>query len=317
MKRQFALAVPTSAVLALFTFCSANAVAQSSPGAAAGVAQVIITATASHGAVPKVTREDVSVREDRKTCPVVSLSALNSPDSPLQLVIFIDSNSTHQVGSQFDEISRFLNSLPQNADIALAYSMNGAARMEQSFTSDRVAIRKAMHLPIGPAAGNTSIYAALSDLIRKWPSAAQGRREVLLISDGIDVTYGLFDTQPYQNPGLQSAIRDAQQKRVVVFSIFVSSGRATRNNILNLNGQGSLSELTSNTGGYSFFQGTQTPVSFRPFLDNLQQMLSQQYLLTFRPVPATASGFHSLKISTELSGVKLLAPKQVYISATQ
>lgn len=317
MKRRSTLAIVSSAVLALFAFCSPNAVAQSSPGAAADTAQVIITATASHGVVPKLTREDVSVREDRKACPVVSLSALNTPDSSLQLLIFIDSSSTHQLGSQFDEISRFLDSLPQNASIALAYSMNGAARIEQPFTTDRAAIRKSLHLPIGPAAGNTSIYAALSDLIRKWPSSAQGRREVLLISDGIDITYGLFDTQPYQNPGLQSAIRDAQRNRVVLFSIFVSSGRATRNNILNLNGQGSLSELTSNTGGYSFFQGTQTPVSFRPFLDNLQQMFSQQYLLTFRAVAATASGFHSLKISTELSGVKLLAPKQIYVPAAQ
>ena len=312
MNRRLGLA---SAVLALFAFCSANAVPHGSPRAAADAAQVIITATGSHGNVPKLTREDVSVREDRKNCTVINLAPFNTPASPLQLAILIDSSSTHQLGSQFDEISRFIDSLPPNATIALAYSMSGSARIEQPFTADRTAFRKALHLPIGPAAGNTSIYAALSDLIRKWPSSVQGRREVLLISDGVDITYGFFETQPYQNPGLQSAIRDAQQNRVVFFSIFVSSGRATRNNILNLNGQGSLSELTSNTGGYSFFQGMQTPVSFRPFLDDLQRMLSQQYLLTFRP--AAGSGFHSLKVSTEASGVKLLAPKHIYIPAAE
>lgn len=317
MKRRFILAILISAAPSLFAFCGANGAAQSSPSAAAHTAQVIITATASHGAVPNLTREDVSVREDRKTCAVISLAALNTPDSSMQLVIFIDSSSTHQIGSQFDEISRFLESLPQTAEVALAYALNGAARIEQPFTTDRAAIRKALHLPIGPASGNTSIYAALSDLVSKWPSAAQGRREVLLISNGVDITYGPFGTQPYQNPSLQSAIRDAQQKHVIVFSIFVSSGRTTRNNILNLNGQGSLGELTSNTGGYSFFQGTQTPVSFRPFLSDLQRMLSQQYLLTFVPAPVEASGFRPLKISTELSGVKLLAPQQVYISATE
>ena len=317
MKRRFILGILVFAAPSLFALCGANGVAQSSPTAAAGTAQVIITATASHGAAPNLTREDVSVREDRKACAVISLAALNTPDSSMQLVIFIDSNSTHQIGSQFDEISRFLESLPQTAEVALAYSMNGAARIEQPFTTDRAAIRKALHLPVGPAAGNTSIYAAVSDLVHKWPSAAQARREVLLISDGVDVTYGLFGSRPNQNPSLQSAIRDAQRKHIVVFSIFVSSGRAARNNILSLNGQGSLGELTFNTGGYSFFQGTQTPVSFRPFLSDLQRMLSQQYLLTFVPAPVKVSGFRPLKISTELSGVKLLAPQQVYISATE
>ena len=136
---------------------------------------------------------------------------------------------------------------------------------------------------------------------------------MLLISDGIDPTYGLFDTQPDQNPGLQRAIRDAQEGDVTVFSIFVGSGRVTRNQILNLNGQGSLDELTSDTGGYSFTQGTQTPVSFRPFLDELEAMLGQQYLLTFSAMPSSKPGFHDFKVNTEVSGVKILAPKRVYV----
>lgn len=305
------------ASLGAITVCASSLFARSSQSTASGTAQTIITARVSRGAPPKLTREDVAVREDRESRPVVSLDSLDAADSPLQLVIFIDSSSTHQLGSQFDEISRFVQSLPPNAGIAVAYAMNGAARVEQPFTSDRAVIRKALHLTIGPAAGNTGIYAALSDLIHKWPTPVEPRREILLISDGIDITYGLFQSQPYQNPGLKSAIRDAQQNHVVVFSIFVSAGRATRNHILNLNGQGSLSELTSSSGGYSYFQGTQTPVSFRPFLDDLQKMLGQQYLLTFRQAPPSVSGFHDLKVTTEASGVKLLAPKQIYIPVAE
>lgn len=301
------------ALLGIMALCAGSLFAQSSQSTATDTAQTVITARVSRGTPPKLTREDVAVREDRESRPVISLDSLGGADTPLQLVIFIDSSSTPQLGSQFDEISRFVQSLPPNAGIAVAYAMNGAARIEQPFTSDRAAIRKALHLPIGPAAGNTSIYAAMSDLIRQWPTPVEVRREILLISDGIDITYGLFQSQPYQNPGLKSAIRDAQQNHVEVFSIFVSAGRATRNHILTLNGQGSLSELTSSTGGYAYFQGTRNPVSFRPFLDDLQKMLGQQYLLTFRRAPATASGFHDLKVTTEASGVKLLAPKQIYI----
>src|SRR5579863_6150076 len=77
------------------------------------------------------------------------------------------------------------------------------------------------------------------------------------------------------------------------------------------------SSITTGTGGYSFFQGTQTPVSFRPFLDDLQRMLAAQYLLTFRPAPVSTSEFHNLKVTTEASGVKLLAPNSVYVPASQ
>lgn len=258
---------------------------------------------------------DVLVHEDKNPRPVVSFVPVNQTDSPIQLMILIDSDASPRLGAQFQEVSQFIQALPSTARVGLAYAINGAARIEQPLTTDHAAVAKALHITFGPAVGNTSIYAALSDLIEKW-SGAPEFREVLLISDGIDPTYGFFNTQPGQNPGLQKAIRDAQKDRVTVFSLFVSSGRITRNQTLNLNGQGSLNELTSNTGGYSFTQGTRTPISFRPFLEDLQGMLGQQYLLTFEPMPSAKGSFHDLKVSTETLGVRLLAPRRVYVSAT-
>lgn len=279
-----------------------------------GAIQVIVTVQAKRDSASTLSARDVQVHEDKTPRPVTSFEPLSQTNLPIQLMILVDSDATSRLGAQFHDISHFVESLPQNAQVGLAYALNGSARIEQPFTSDRAAITKALHVTSGPAAGNTSIYEAVSSLMEKWPGESSFR-EVLLISDGIDPTYGFFDTQPDQNPGLQKAIRDAQESHVTVFSIFVSSGRITRNQILNLNGQGSLSELTSDSGGYSFTQGTQTPVSFGPFLDDLQQMLGHQYLLTFQPTPSGKAGFHNLKVATEISGAKLLAPKQVYVPA--
>ncbi len=280
-----------------------------------GTVQVTVTVRAKRGSASTLSARDVLVHEDKNPRPVTSFEPLTQTDLPVQLMILIDSNATTRLGVQFQDISHFVQGLPQNAQVGLAYTLNGSAQVEQPFTSDRAAITKALHVTFGPAAGNTSVYSALSGLIEKWPGESNFR-EVLLISDGIDPTYGFSDTEPDQNPGLQKAIRDAQESHVTIFSIFVSSGRITRNQILNLNGQGSLDELTSDSGGYSFTQGTQTPVSFQPFLDDLQQMLGQQYLLTFQPTPSGKPGFHNLKVATEMSGVKMLAPKQVYVPAT-
>lgn len=290
--------------------------AQDAQAPSSGDIQVTITTRAKHGSSPALTVRDVTVHEDKNPRSVVSLDAVSHADYPLQLMILIDSDATPRLAAQFQDVSRFVQSLPQNAQVGLAYATSGSTQVAQAFTTDRAAIVKALHVTFGASVGNTSIYGALSDLIRKWPGGPQGR-EVLLISDGIDPTYGLFDTQPDQNPGLQKAIRDAQEDHVTVFSIFVGSGRATRSQILNLNGQGSLGELTSDTGGYSFTQGTQTPISFRPFLDDLRIMLGQQYLLMFNAMPAPKAGFHDLKVNTEVSGVKILAPKRIYVAASK
>ena len=314
MSRKALLLAPV--LLVSIAICSAPALfAQDSQTPQSGTVQVTVTARAKHGNAQPLSAQDVTVHEDRNPCHVMNLVPLNQANLPVQLMIFIDSDATSRLGAQFRDINQFIQSLPQNAAVGLAYALNGSARIDQPFTTDRAAISKGLHVTFGPSAGNTSIYGSLSDLIQKLPSDP-GQREVLLVSDGIDPTYGFFNTQPDQNPGLQKAIRDAQANRVVVFSIFVSSGRITRNQILNLNGQGSLNELTEDTGGYAFSQGTQTPISFSPFLSDLQRMLGQQYLLTFHPVPAKG-GFHNLKVNTEVSGVKLLAPNRVYVPASE
>jgi VWFA-related protein len=310
------LVLATAVVVAAIICGALPLFAQDSNGAPAGAVQITITARAKHGSAPALGAQDVTVHEDKNRQPVTSLVPIKPADSPLELAILIDSDATTRLGAQYQEIDRFLQGLPQNAGVAVAYALNGSARIDQPFTTDRATVAKGLHVTFGPAIGDTSIYSALSDLIRKWPDGP-GVREVLLISDGIDPTYGLFNTQPQDNPGLQNAIRDAQKARVTVFSIFVGGGRVSANEILNLNGQGSLNELTTNTGGYAFTQGTETPVSFRPFLNDLQTMLGQQYLLTFQPAPVSSAGVHDLKVNTEVSGVKLLAPNRVYLAPSE
>jgi hypothetical protein len=306
------------AAFAVALLCSVPTLfAQDSQAPQPGTAHVTITAQGKHGVAPELTAQEVSVREDKSPRQVVSLVPVDRAGVTLQLMILIDSDATTRLAAQFRDVSAFINSLPSNAQVGLAYALNGSARIDQPPTTDRAAVTKALHVTFGPAIGNTSVYSALDDLIRKWPGASSGGREVLLVSDGIDPTYGLFDTQPMENPGLQKSIHDAQQTGVTIFSIFAGSGRMTRNQILNLNGQGSLSELTSDTGGYSFTQGTDTPVSFQPFLNDLQRMLGQQYVLTFSVQPGKSAGYHDLKVTTETSGVKILAPKRVYISASE
>jgi hypothetical protein len=57
----------------------------------------------------------------------------------------------------------------------------------------------------------------------------------------------------------------------------------------------------------------QTPVSFEPFLEELQKTLAQQYLLTFRAAPGEKAGYQRVRITTEVPGVELMAPTRVWV----
>ena len=79
----------------------------------------------------------------------------------------------------------------------------------------------------------------ISDLLKKWP-AAGARREVLLITSGIDP----WSPPDPQNPYLQKAIADAQRGGVLVHSIYYAEGGHFGHSYSRVNwGQNYLSEL--------------------------------------------------------------------------
>ncbi|HVA72482.1 MAG TPA: hypothetical protein VNF02_05165 [Candidatus Limnocylindrales bacterium] len=317
MKKQFPLASIPVLILAAVSF-AAPLLAQNAPpqSASSDLVRVTVTATARSGKVPPALQKiDVSVHQDSRPRPVVDWIPENSPKASLDFVILVDDSLNPQLGLQLRDMKDFIRSLPQNSRIAVAYAANGTANMQQNFTTNRDAAEKALRLPVGAFQSSNGIYFALADLIKKWPKDVD-RREVLLISDGIDLTYGVDESQPGSNPALDQAIGAAQRNNVTVYSLFASgAGMVARNPFLVLNGQSCLGKLTLDSGGDSFFLGFQTPVSFRPYLQDLTKMLGQQYLLTFRAALPQKASFHELKVSTEMSGVELMAPSRIYLPA--
>lgn len=68
-------------------------------------------------------------------------------------------------------------------------------------------------LPAPPCAFRP--YFSVVDLVKRWPQSSV-RREVLMISDGIDRFYGSGPDDPYPN----SAIEAAQKAGIIVSAIY-------------------------------------------------------------------------------------------------
>jgi hypothetical protein len=77
-----------------------------------------------------------------------------------------------------------------------------------------------------------------------------------------------------------------------------------------------MAKIAEKTGGEAYYVGmTGPPVAFAPYLDDQARRLAHQYLLTFLAKPPKKPGLQSVKPTTELPNVDLVAPDRVYVPA--
>jgi hypothetical protein len=275
---------------------------------------LLVTVEARRGSeVPSVGREDVMVYEGHDRDRVTDWAPAEGDRAGLELFILLDDASGVSLGTQLEELRQFINSQAASTKIGVAYMQDGAAKVAQGLTSDHTLAAKALRLPIGIAGINASPYFSLSDLIKHWPGST-ARREVLMISDGIDDYYGSGDLQ---DPYLSAAIDDAQRAGIIVFAIYLpGAGHDGHSYWRTYWGQIYLSRVGDETGGESYYIGFNgPPVSVKPFLDDLDHRLTHQYLLTFVPKPQKKSGFQRVKIMTEVPKAELVSANKVYVPA--
>ena len=188
---------------------------------------------------------------------------------------------------------------------------NGSPNLAQNFTSDHAQAAKSLRLPTGNAGINGSPYFCLSDLVKHWPGGdINVRREVIMVTDGVDrYSGGRFDPN---NPYVQAATSDAQKAGVLVYSIYYrGAGRYDRNGLVTDGGQNYLTQLSSATGGKVYLEGFGNPVSFAPFLSDIQRKLQNQYELSF--VSTSKPGLQAIKVKTSQPNTSVTSPERVLV----
>ncbi len=278
-----------------------------------GQGQAIITVLPKHKEAPvNIAAQDVRVKIDRKDTAVTSWVPSRSPDDPLEMVLLIDSSARESLGQQLGEMTNFIQNLPANSKVAIGYMEYGRAVLVSPLTADHALAASGLRLPGGPAGSEASPYFCISDLAQHWPSSnRKARREVVLITDGVDDYERRFDPD---DPYVQAAISDSVRAGLVIYSIYWRGQGRMENTMYESNaGQSLLNELTDATGGTNFWQGMGDPVSFKPFFDDLMVRLQNQYRLSFA---APLKGKPEIKMmSLKVGGpaMKVYAPQQVFV----
>lgn len=279
-----------------------------------GTARAIVTVTSKSAEdVTTVPRQSITVLQNRKLQDVTGWVPLRGARSGLQLVVLLDDSARGSLGLQLNDLRSFVVGLPPTTQVAIGYMRNGTAVMVQNFTSDHEAAAKSFRLPAGTAGGNGSPYFCLSDLIKRWPGGETNvRREVIMVTDGVDrYSGGRFDPE---NPYVRAATSDAQKAGVIVYSIYYrDAGRFDRSGLVTDGGQNYLIQVSGGTGGQAYYQGFGNPVSFAPFLSDIQRKLQNQYELSF--VSTAKQQLQPIQVKTSQPNTKLQWPAQVLAGA--
>lgn len=281
------------------------------PSTSAGAAvHAVVTVEAHHGTnIPVINREDVMVYEGHDRDQVTDWVPLVGDHAGLQLFLLIDDAANSSLDSQLQDLRQFISTQPATTAIGVGYMRDGTVQVVQNLTTDHAQAAKSLRLPLGDPGASPSPYFSVVDLIKKWPDSPV-RREVLMISDGIDRLYGGGPDDPY----VDSAVETAQKAGIIIYSIYSPGVGHFGHSFWRMNwGQNYLAQISDQTGGESFYYGFGPAVSFVPYLDDLSHRLTHQFLVAFIPKAEKKPGLRQVKFRTEVPNAELVGADRVYV----
>jgi hypothetical protein len=279
----------------------------------AGAGNVTFTVTAvgkKDAEVSNIPKDDVQLFQgkDRK-----QIGDWRKGDS-LFLAILIDDSIDNSAGGQWDYLREFIMAQPPSTSVMVGYISDNGTRVLQDFTPNHELAAKALRLPIGFGSIGSSPYLGTIDLLKRWPKTGP-RRSVILITSGIDFFRGPGFGPFY--PDLDPLISRAERQNTNIWTIYYpSASHRGRSFFLGNRSQNNLDKLSQDTGAESYFLGTQTPVSLKPYLDEITVHLNNQYLLTFAGSGGAKGKYQGMKVRAAAKDVEFLTPAAVYVPPT-
>jgi hypothetical protein len=296
-----------------------------SPVLLAGFAvAMVVPMFAQEGPVPTTALITVQSRSGAPLDPALLKLQVNRHETPItsvtpvapaaaQVAILIDDGLRFSFGNQISDFTDFINQLPAGTKVLVGYMQNGTVRGNPHFSANHEAVAAQMRIPMSIAGVDASPYFCLSEFVKHWPANEPGARFVLMITNGIDPYNGRPSIMNQDSPYVQAAQEDAERAGVAVYSIYYGQS-FPRGGRGSFSGQSYLEQVAEATGGESFYQGTITPPSLAPYLNQFDKAIAQSYMVSFNVSSAREKRdtLMQIKLTTSQPGVKLHAPENVH-----
>jgi hypothetical protein len=275
------------------------------------VSMVVTLEPRRESVIPRIDRDNLAVYQGKDQRPVTGLEPLDG--SSMQLLILIGDSSGSGFNTNINSLKQFVNALPSTTEVGIGYMRNGMTQMAAKLTNDHAAAAKSIRLATGPGGADVSPYDSLADAIKRWPDTRAKRREVIMLSSGIE---GLGGSYTSDNPYVNGGIKAAQKAGIIVYCIYVPSVGHYGHSFWRMTwGQNFLSQLADETGGESYMIGFSPPVSLQPFLDQISKAMQHQYLVTFTARAEAKAGLQPVRIVVTRKDASIAAADKVYVKA--
>lgn len=250
--------------------------------------------------------EDLQVFEDGERQEILAIRGAGR--SPLTLAVLIQDDLVSSLSNEIRGIAAFVRKLPPGSRVMVGYLSSGSLRVRQKFTTDLERAAKSLRIPLSSTVASPyNPFSLTRDAVKRFESQPIGRRAVLVISDGIDLSRGVTNSSPAQSLDLERLVKEAQRLSVAVYAMYAPSVVGA-DSLLTANGQGALQRLSDETGGRAFFQGTGAPVSLDHYLRELDTLLSRQFALTYLSTHPD-KGFHRVRVVANTGDAEIFYPK--------
>ena len=283
------------------------------------VGRISITATDDSGRwIQDLRKQDISVFEDGTQRPVLGLQ--RDFDTPVSLGIVVDTSGSMawKLPAAEAALQHFVRTLnPRDQVFLVAFSERSF--LLQGFTDDPAALNHAISLL--HAYGETALYDAVIDGLRKVEQGRYPKKALLVMTDGIDNA---------SNSSLQGAIQAARRGGVLIYTVGLgttsgSSGPMTFTPLfgglrLSIGGGGgrgdlervdasTLRTLADETGGTTFVMNPR--VTNMSALDAHFQQISAELREQYTVQYGSAGGArpHQIHVASDRPGIEVRSPK--------
>src|ERR1041385_2557880 len=239
-----------------------------------------ITVTDKKGQfVPGLTQHDFVVLEDKVPQQIDSFTSEESNSLPLYVGVLMDTSPSTAGKIKFEQESamNFIQTVVRpRKDRVLFATFDDQVTLRQDFT-DRLELLDRAVNAVKKTGEKTALYDAIWQFCDEKMRSAQGRRALVIITDGDDT---------YSRADINDAIDIAQRTETTIFAISTKAGLSStvpgvEAGTVKDHGHKGLERLCDETGGTAFFTGDMLALE-RSFT-KIANELRSQYLITYKP----------------------------------
>ena len=257
-----------------------------------------ITVTDKKGQfVSGLTANDFLILEDKVPQKIDSFTSEENNSLPLYVAVLMDTSPSTAGKLKFEQESakNFIYTVTRaRRDRVLFATFDHEVNLRQDFT-DRLELLDRAVDGVKKTGEKTALYDAIWEFCDQKLRSAQGRRALVVITDGVDT---------YSRADINDAIDIAQRTETTVFAISTKAGLSStvvgvETGTMKDKADKDLDRLCDETGGAAFFTGD--ILSLERSFTKISNELRSQYLITYRPTNDKYDGSYR-RVEVKLTG---------------